>query len=994
MKYLFICFSLIAFLNIKAQIGIGTNNPDAGLDILSPIKIDINDFSDFEDGTLGSWNNVYPSLFTVQTTEVFNGSQALSSGAVMNDERSGINFNINLPSGRDYVLELYAKFDLAPNASFFAGGNAYTSVDNGDWQKITIPLNSGNNSINMILDLDNGATGDAGKVYLDDIKIGAIQYALKVVDGNQGDGMVLTSDDYGNATWATPKLSKLTDNDEDTRVETTDANLIRMYTSNFPILSISQTEIDLNASKINLTIDASATGFHAIAGGDGAQASGNNTAAWNSGEAVGSSSTAWGNSIANGILSSAWGSGAIANEYGATAWGNNTSANGYQSTSWGNNNTANKDYGTVWGGFNSALGQYTTMWGYNNYSLADSTTTWGADNENNGLLGTVWGQGNRNTGSNSTILGFRNVNGGVNSYVWNHQNNNEGDMATIWGLANINNTYLNTIFGHYSVNRLGSPATIKESEPLLQIGNGNEEERNDALIILKNGNVGINFAFDGSIPKEKLEVHGNILSHENISGDKLFASQNIGIGKFNPIEEFEIYNNSDTSHMKLTSLTHNSIIDLQGPTGAKVRMLENGISQAEMIWTGSEMQLFSSPPTTFPIIRFPTIRMTQSNKVGIKKGLLNITEALDVGGRVKIGYSDETPSSGVLRFNSTSGRFQGYNGTNWLNFGELPVDEDGDSSISFIENSTQDSIVFTVNGDETMSFNGHKLSIGKNGNTFIGYNTAASDFNNNIGNTSLGWQSTPFFINGVSNTNLGFWTGYLAQTGDWNTNLGAYAGYSNQYGSKNTMVGYYAGYNNEGSGNVFLGHMAGRYATGDNKLYIDNSDTIAPLIYGNFDFNTLTINGSLTVSNLKSSEFRKNLIVDNKGKILAEENPSSWTFYSGDFHDWYNNINNVECAVGLNNILNDGDTIQTLSATVIPFNPLTHQGMEISIMIRNLSNGSYFTIVDVADNNIPSSATTYTDSTAAPVIVDKTNFEYLLVSAKTSSQILKVTIGN
>jgi hypothetical protein len=46
-------------------------------------------------------------------------------------------------------------------------------------------------------------------------------------------------------------------------------------------------------------------------------------------------------------------------------------------------------------------------------------------------------------------------------------------------------------------------------------------------------------------------------------------------------------------------------------------------------------------------------------------------------------------------------------------------------------------------------------------------------------------------------------------------------------------MGSLAGYSNT-TGNVFIGYKAGYNETGSNKLYIANSDTIAPLIAGDF----------------------------------------------------------------------------------------------------------------------------------------------------------------
>ena len=54
--------------------------------------------------------------------------------------------------------------------------------------------------------------------------------------------------------------------------------------------------------------------------------------------------------------------------------------------------------------------------------------------------------------------------------------------------------------------------------------------------------------------------------------------------------------------------------------------------------------------------------------------------------------------------------------------------------------------------------------------------------------------------------------------------------------------------NASGSGNVFLGYEAGADETGSNKLYIDNSNTTTPLVYGDFSDNQLTINGSVNIT--------------------------------------------------------------------------------------------------------------------------------------------------
>ena len=67
-------------------------------------------------------------------------------------------------------------------------------------------------------------------------------------------------------------------------------------------------------------------------------------------------------------------------------------------------------------------------------------------------------------------------------------------------------------------------------------------------------------------------------------------------------------------------------------------------------------------------------------------------------------------------------------------------------------------------------------------------------------------------------------------------------------------MGYQAGYQNTGNNNVFLGHWAGWGETGSDKLYISNSSTNTPLVYGDFSTGILAVNGLLGIGT-KSPNF-------------------------------------------------------------------------------------------------------------------------------------------
>lgn len=150
-------------------------------------------------------------------------------------------------------------------------------------------------------------------------------------------------------------------------------------------------------------------------------------------------------------------------------------------------------------------------------------------------------------------------------------------------------------------------------------------------------------------------------------------------------------------------------------------------------------------------------------------------------------------------------------------------------------------------------------------NTAVGYSALYSD---NIGyaNTAIGSHAMQYVTEGNSNTAIGAFSMYNTVDGNYNTAIGndslmrnidgnfntaigIQASGNNTSGSYNTAIGIYAGFlNNTGDNNVFIGYKAGYNETGSDKLYIDSTNTTAPLIYGDFSTNELTVNGKLKVT--------------------------------------------------------------------------------------------------------------------------------------------------
>lgn len=114
------------------------------------------------------------------------------------------------------------------------------------------------------------------------------------------------------------------------------------------------------------------------------------------------------------------------------------------------------------------------------------------------------------------------------------------------------------------------------------------------------------------------------------------------------------------------------------------------------------------------------------------------------------------------------------------------------------------------------------------------------------GNTGVGALTLRNTTTGYNNVALGLSALNRQTTGNSNVAIGQGAGQFNETGNANTYVGTQAGFTAKGSGHVFIGYDAGAFASGNNQLYIANSKTTDPLIYGEFDNGLVQINGVLS----------------------------------------------------------------------------------------------------------------------------------------------------
>lgn len=178
-------------------------------------------------------------------------------------------------------------------------------------------------------------------------------------------------------------------------------------------------------------------------------------------------------------------------------------------------------------------------------------------------------------------------------------------------------------------------------------------------------------------------------------------------------------------------------------------------------------------------------------------------------------------------------------------------DSDNDTKIQ-VEESTGDDIVrFDIGGEEmltlTRNVGGRLVIEPKNSffNTIIGDNAAPNMNNTGQTTTIVGAGAGLSMTSSAENTLVGTGAGQNLINTNGNTFIGRWAGRDNT-GAFNTFLGNYAGRNSSSSPSVFIGSFAGQDENNNSRLYIDNTVTSTPLIYGEFDNNKLSINTNQT----------------------------------------------------------------------------------------------------------------------------------------------------
>jgi Chaperone of endosialidase len=368
-----------------------------------------------------------------------------------------------------------------------------------------------------------------------------------------------------------------------------------------------------------------------------------------------------------------------------------------------------------------------------------------------------------------------------------------------------------------------------------------------------------------------------------VDGQVFDNGTNIGIGITTPTEKLDVNGKIKATNLQVTTGATTGYVFQSDATG-------NGtwVNPTSLTITESDPQVSSSTANYLPKWNGTTLvdGLVFDDGTNVGVGTTTPTEKLEVNGKTKtnnIQVTTGATSGYVLQSDATG------NGT-WVNPTSLTITESDPQVSSSTANylpkwngtTLVDGQVFddgtnvgvgTITPTDkvhvvgNIKIDGGKIPFVNTGQSvFIGENAGLNDdlslnYNTFVGNSSgrnntsgyanayLGFRAGLSNISGTGNIALGYEAFRNSTIGNQNLALGFYSLRNNISGNGNVSIGTYAGENNTGSRNVFIGYDVASNETGSDKLYIDNSSTATPLIYGDFASNLLKVNGTLNVNN-------------------------------------------------------------------------------------------------------------------------------------------------
>ncbi len=357
------------------------------------------------------------------------------------------------------------------------------------------------------------------------------------------------------------------------------------------------------------------------------------------------------------------------------------------------------------------------------------------------------------------------------------------------------------------------------------IGTTDPQEKLEVAGTVHSTSGGFRFP-DGSLQETAAAGSGSSLWQENET-DIYYNSGNVGIGTTSPSAGLHLSGTGyPNSFMFIESSENNDAgLRLYEGSTAKWHIFNSALLNGLQIYnTGGSSTVFFADQST--------------GNVGI--GLTNPDQKLVVADTIRSAVGGFQFPDGTVQITAATGEVG------------VPTDID-----DLLDGKTGGNSVF-------LGYGAGLLDDGTtNNNTAVGLYALNANITGH-GNTASGYHALNTTNGGSNNTASGHTALEFNTTGNNNVAIGYGADYQNQEGSENTIIGAQAGSGtslHNKSGNVFLGFGAGYNETGDNKLYIENSNSATPLIWGDFSLDSLVINGNLHVTG--------NVEVEGEDRIIA-----------------------------------------------------------------------------------------------------------------------------
>lgn len=226
-----------------------------------------------------------------------------------------------------------------------------------------------------------------------------------------------------------------------------------------------------------------------------------------------------------------------------------------------------------------------------------------------------------------------------------------------------------------------------------------------------------------------------------------------------------------------------------------------------------------------------------------------------------------------------------------------------------------------VTGANNIAIGQNSLSGGSNISLSIGIGSLTLNENNSTKSTAIGYQAARY-NQGQQGTFVGYMagSGVSGATGYKDVGIGADCLLNLRNGYHNTAVGTGAGQSitNE-SGCVFIGYQAGGNHTGAwNRLYIANSNTSTPLIYGEFSNPYVKVAGGFGAGYVaKTANYtatRANYTIDCTANSFTVTLPTA-VGYTGQIYNIKNSGSGVITVATTSSQTIDGSTTKTIGST-------------------------------------------------------------------------------